>query len=277
GAVITCGAGTRWWDSPSMTAPRMPHPRYTPHRQTADTDLRIGDRVMAVTMPTEPRGGAYSQYLTLPAHAVVRAPAGATPAEAATLPMNGLTARLALDLADVSAGQTLAVIGAAGVVGGYVTQMARAEGITVIADAAPSDEGLVRSLGADMVVLRGPGVAHRILDAVPGGVDGLVDAAGLGSAVVAAAVHDGGAIVALSGDGLRPLSPAELRRRSLRKYLVFVPDYLGDHGRLDRLRRQVEAGEVTPRVARVLSAERAAEAHRLMEAGGVRGRLVLEF
>ncbi|WP_146075665.1 zinc-binding dehydrogenase [Streptomyces sp. Ru62] len=205
---------------------------------------------MAVTMPTEPRGGAYSQYLTLPADAVVRAPSGVTPTEAATLPMNGLTARLALDLADVSAGQTLAV-GAAGVVGGYVMQMARAEGLTVIADAAPSDEALVRALGADMVVLRGPGVAHRMLDVVPGGVDGLVDAAGPGSAAVAAAVADGGAIVALSGDGLRPLSPAELRRRSLRRYLAFIPDYLGDRGRLDHLLRQVEAGELTPRVARV--------------------------
>ncbi|WP_405670219.1 hypothetical protein OG612_39165 [Streptomyces sp. NBC_01527] len=57
----------------------------------------------------------------------------------------------------------------------------RAEGITVVAVAMSADEELVRSLGADLVVLRGPGVARRILDAVPEGVDGLVDTAVIGS------------------------------------------------------------------------------------------------
>ncbi|MFF0401279.1 NADP-dependent oxidoreductase [Streptomyces sp. NPDC005248] len=241
------------------------------------TDLRIGDRVMAMTMPTEPGGGAYAQYLALPAQRVTRAPEGTTHAEAATLPMNGLTARRALDLLGLSAGQSVAVTGGAGMVGGLVIQMARAEGITVVADALPADEELVRSLGADLVVLRGPGVARRILDAVPEGVDGLVDTAVIGSSAVAGAVHDGGVIVTLLGEGPRALHPAELRRRSLRTYIVFVPDYLDDRARLDRLRSQAEAGELTLRIARVLPAEQAAEAHRLLEAGGIRGRLVLEF
>jgi NADPH:quinone reductase-like Zn-dependent oxidoreductase len=191
--------------------------------------------------------------------------------------MNGLTARRALDLLGLSAGQSVAVTGGAGVVGGLVIQMARAEGITVVADASPADEELVRSLGADLVVPRGPGVARRILDAVPEGVDGLVDAAVIGSSAVAGAVRDGGVIVTLLGEGPRALRPADLRRRSLRTYMVFVPDYLDDRARLDRLRSQAEAGELTMRIARVLPAEQAAEAHRLLEAGGVRGRLVLEF
>lgn len=135
----------------------------------------------------------------------------------------------------------------------------------------------MRSLGADLVVLRGPGVARRILGAVPEGVDGLVDAAVIGSSAVAGAVRDGGVIVTFLGEGPRALRPADLRRRSLRTYMVFVPDYLDDRARLDRLRSQAEAGELTLRIARVLPAEQAAEAHRLLEAGGVRGRLVLEF
>ncbi|WP_409467501.1 NADP-dependent oxidoreductase [Streptomyces sp. HC307] len=241
------------------------------------TDLRIGDRVMAMTVPTEPGGGAYAQYLTLPAQRVTRAPEGTSHAEAATLPMNGLTARRALDLLGLSPGQTVAVTGGAGVVGGFVIQMARAEGITVVADASPTDEELVRSLGADRVIRRGPGVARRVLDAMPEGVDGLVDAAVIGSAAVAGAVRDGGVIVTLLGEGPHAISPAELRRRSLRTSMVFVPDYLDDRARLDRLRSQVEAGELTLRIARVLPAEQAAEAHQLLEAGGVRGRLVLAF
>ncbi|MFE9628526.1 NADP-dependent oxidoreductase [Streptomyces sp. NPDC006527] len=242
-----------------------------------DTDLRLGDRVMAMADPTGPLGGAYAEYVVLPAEQVARAPQGATHAEAATLPMNGLTARLAVDLAGLSPGQTLAVTGAPGAVGGYVTQMAKADGLTVVADAAPADEVLVRSFGADIVVGRGTDVAQQVLRAVPEGVAGVIDAAVVGSAVMAPAVHDGGVIVTVLGEGNRALSPDEIRRRSLRMRMAFVPDYLGDRSRLDRLREQAESGELTLRVARTFPAEQAAEAHRLMEAGGVRGRLVLEF
>jgi NADPH2:quinone reductase len=56
-----------------------------------------------------------------------------------------------------------------------------------------------------------------------------------------------------------------------------VRNYAGEQDKLDRLRRQVEAGQLTLRVARVVPAEQAADAHRLLEAGGTRGRLVLEF
>lgn len=128
-----------------------PAPPYVPGMEAAGvldeigagavTDLCIGDRVMAMTMPTEPGGGAYAQYLTLPAQRVTRAPEGTSHAEAATLPMNGLTARRALDLLGLSAGQSVAVTGGAGVVGGLVIQMARAEGLTVVADALPHGRG----------------------------------------------------------------------------------------------------------------------------------------
>ncbi|MFE9352783.1 zinc-binding dehydrogenase [Streptomyces olivaceoviridis] len=56
-----------------------------------------------------------------------------------------------------------------------------------------------------------------------------------------------------------------------------MPRYAREHAELDRLRRLAEEGRLTPRVARVLPAERAADAHRLLEAGGLRGRLVLTF
>lgn len=266
--------------------PRPPHP-YVPGMEAAgvldeigsdvETDLRLGDRVMAMADPRGPLGGAYAQYVVLPAAQVARAPQGTTHAEAATLPMNGLTARLAVDLTGLSRGQTLAVTGAAGAVGGYVTQMAKADGLTVVADASQADEELVRSFGADIVVPRGADVAQHILRAVPAGVAGLVDAAVIGSAVVAPAVHDGGVIVTVLGEGSRAVSPEEMRRRSLRMHMAFVPDYLGDRSRLDDLRELTEAGRLTLRVASTFPPERAAEAHRQMEAGGVRGRLVLEF
>ncbi|MER8154755.1 NADP-dependent oxidoreductase [Streptomyces sp. NPDC094472] len=243
----------------------------------ADTDLRLGDHVMAMVMPIRPEGGAYAEYLVLPVSSVAPAPAGAGHVRAATLPMNGLTARLALDRLDLAPGRTLAVTGAAGVVGGYVVQLAKADGLHVVADAAPADEELVRSLSADVVVPRGDDIADRILDAVPGGVDGIVDAALIGSARLAPAIGDGGGVAVLRDEDSRAVSPAELRRRSLSYRVIYVPDYVSDRARLNTLRRQAESGVLTLRVARTLPAARAAEAHRLLEAGGTRGRIVLEF
>ncbi|MFJ8803062.1 NADP-dependent oxidoreductase [Streptomyces sp. NPDC102487] len=245
--------------------------------EATSSELRIGDRVMAATMPTVPGGGAYAQYLCLPAEWVTRAPAGTSHAQAATLPMNGLTSRQALDLLGLSAGQTLAVTGSAGLIGGYVIQMAKADGLTVAVDAAPADEELVRSLGADLIVPRGSHFGRRVRQAVPNGVDGIVDTAGLISAAVAPAVRDGGSIATLLGHSLHSISAAEQRLRSLTLHAVYVPDYLGDPAKLTRLRLQAEAGELTPRIAQIFPAERARDAHLLMEAGGVRGRLVLEF
>ena len=64
----------------------------------AATGLRVGDAVMAFVMPLRLEAGAYAEYLVLPADWVAPAPADASHAESATLPMNGLTARLAVDV-----------------------------------------------------------------------------------------------------------------------------------------------------------------------------------
>ena len=188
---------------------------------------------------------------------------------AATLPMNGLTARLALDLLALRPGQTLAVTGAAGAVGGYTIQLARAAGLRVIADAAPADAALVRGLGADVVVERGPQVAARIRDAVPAGVDALVDAAVQGEQVLSA-IRDGGQLAAVR-------TYRGETERSIAVVGVLVSDYLHAAGKLAELAGLAADGTLTLRVAAELPAEQAAHAHRLLEAGGVRGRLVLTF
>jgi NADPH2:quinone reductase len=92
--------------------------------------LKVGDAVMAIVVPKGSHG-AYREQIVLDARSVVRAPPGKTHAEAATLPMNGLTARLSFDLLKLSPGQVIAVTGAAGAYGGYVVQLAKAEGLTV--------------------------------------------------------------------------------------------------------------------------------------------------
>jgi NADPH:quinone reductase-like Zn-dependent oxidoreductase len=232
------------------------------------TDLAVGDDVMAIVVP-QGAHGAYAEYIVVPADSVARIPAGATHAAAATLPMNGLTVRLALDLLALQPGQYLAVTGAAGAVGGYAIQLGRAEGLHVIADAAPADEQLVRDLGAEVVLPRGDDFPARVREARPGGADGVIDAAVLDGLALPAA-RDGGRIATVRGYS----GPAE---RGITFHPVRVRDYAREGTRLDQLRRQAEAGQLTLRVARTLPASQAAEAHQALETGGVRGRIVLEF
>ena len=252
-------------------------PPYVPGMELAGTidvapggsGFRSGDRVMAIVSPRTAGGGAQAELVVVPADSVVAVPDGISLIEAATLPMNGLTARLALDLLGLSPGETLAVTGAAGAVGGYTIQLAKVAGLRVIADAWPKDSELVRGLGADVVVPRGEEVATAIRLATGDGADALVDAAVMGPLVLAA-VRDGGQLAALR-------SFRGETERSVKIIPIWVGDYLHEQDKLAGLAALAADGRVTLRVARTLPAELAAEAHRRLEAGGVRGRLVLTF
>ncbi|HXP53974.1 MAG TPA: NADP-dependent oxidoreductase [Streptosporangiaceae bacterium] len=234
------------------------------------TGLQVGDPVMAIVLPRAQRG-AYAELVVVPAESVVRAPAGASHAEAASLLMNALTVRAALDALDLRPGQLLAVTGAAGAVGGFAVQLGKADGLQVVADAAPQDEKLVTELGADTILPRGDDFGARLREVFPAGADGLVDAALLNEHAIPA-VRDGGRIATVRG-----YRGPEAEVRGITFHPVMVRDYAREQAKLDRLREQAEAGQVTLRVARVFPADQAPEAHRAIEAGGVRGRLVLEF
>ena len=232
------------------------------------TNVAVGDAVMAMVVPKASHG-AYREQIVLNARSVVPAPAGTSHVEACTLPMNGLTAQQSLDLLGLSPGQTLAVTGAAGAYGGYVIQLAKTEGLTVIADASEADRELVAGLGADIVVRRGDEVATRIREHFSDGVDGLADGA-VQNELVIPAVRDGGAFTSVRGFIGEPL-------RDISFTATMVRTYDGEFEKLDKLRQLVESGSITLRVADTYTPERAGEAHRRLEAGGTRGRLVIEF
>ena len=228
-----------------------------------------GDRVMAAVSPRLPGGGAQAEFVVVAADALTRVPERISLQAAATLPMNALTVRAALDELALRPGQTLGVTGAAGAVGGYAIQLGRAEGLRVIADASPADENLVGELGAHIVVPRGPGVAARMRQVFPPGVDALVDAAVMGPPALQA-VRDGGRVIAV-----RPFSGET--ERGITVSLVLVFEHLHEGGTLAGLAELAAKGVLSLRVADVLPAAHAAEAHRRFEAHGVRGRLVLAF
>lgn len=234
-----------------------------------DNRLKLGDRVVAYIIPAGPHGGAYAEFVVVPSASVVLAPAGVDFPAASTLLLNGLTAQLALNALALDAGQTVAVTGAAGAFGGYVIQLAKAGGLTVIADASFSDQTLVHSLGADYALDRGEAFAGRVRSLVPEGVPGLVDGAMLNHLALSA-ITDGGSMAVIRGwDG-----PSE---RLITLHKISSTGFATSTALFNQLVQQVEQGVLTLRVANVFPADRAAEAHRQLAAGGVRGRLVLDF
>ena len=233
-----------------------------------------GDRVMAAVSAFVPGGGAQAEYRVVAEDQLARVPDGWSLTEAATLPMNGMTVRTALDMLALPAGSVLAVTGSAGSVGQYAIQLGRHEGLTVIGDAKPEDEALCQSFGAHHVVSRGEAMAAAVRGLYPDGVDAVIDAALLGPAVIGA-VRDGGQLLAV-----RPYAgPAEdgKAERDITVHLVLVGQHLHEGHRIAALADLVDAGVLTLRVADVLPADQAADAHRRLAAGGVRGRLVLTF
>lgn len=232
------------------------------------TDLSVGDPVMAIVVPNGSHG-AYSELIALPADSVTRVPEGADFAHAASLPMNALTARLALDTLDLAPGSTVAVTGAAGALGGYAVELAKEDGLIVVADASDADEQLIRDFGADVVLRRGEHFAQEVREHFPEGADAVIDGS-VQLEEIAPAVKDGGKIITIRG-----------HRDTVERGVTFAPimvvDYAREHQKLDDLRRLAEDGKLTLRVADTLPKEQAAEAHRRLEAGGVRGRLILEF
>jgi NADPH:quinone reductase-like Zn-dependent oxidoreductase len=118
---------------------------------TGVSELRVGDQVYGVTNPRFI--GAYAEYALASAEMVANKPTSLTHVEAASVPVVSVTAWQALfDHAQLKAGQTVVIHGAAGNVGSYAVQLARRAGVQTIATAATDDISFVRDLGANTVI-----------------------------------------------------------------------------------------------------------------------------
>ena len=232
--------------------------------------LAVGDEVMAAVTPRRPEGGAQAELLVVPAVSAVPIPAGATLEQAATLPMNGLTALRGLELLGLEPGETLAVTGGAGLLASYVIPIAKLRGLRVLADAAPADEELVRGFGADVVLPRGDGFVEAVLAAAPGGVDAVFDTAVLGRGVLAA-IRPGGGLAYVR------TWPGDDVEDGITIHPVLVREVLERTDWLLELSDLAARGVLALRVAATFPPERSPEAHRQLEAGGLRGRGVIVF
>ncbi|MFG1675106.1 NADP-dependent oxidoreductase [Micromonospora sp. NPDC049282] len=218
-------------------------------------DLAAGARVAGLVVGFDRDFGTYAEQLVVPAADLAAVPDGLDLVEAATVPLNGLAAAQVVDLlgAAPAGADRLLVTGAAGAVGAYVLSLAPDQGWRVTGLARAEDEQFVRSLGAGFTTAADPGW------------DAVADAANLQEQAFAL-VRDGGAYV-----GVRP----NARPAAARGVTVAVVDTHADGPRLADLLARTASGELPARVHAVLPLDRAADAHRAVAKGGVRGRYVL--
>lgn len=230
-----------------------------------------GMRVMAFTKKQMLQWGACAEYVAVPAGQVIATPAQLDDAEAAGLPVAGLTAWQALvEFARLEAGQTVLVHAAAGGVGSFAVTIARHLGATVIGTCRPENADYVRSLGAaEAVDYRGPGLKERLSALAPEGADVVLDAVGGETLALSyEVVKPGGVIVGLVD---APDHDQCAHKDLSATRLVVRPD----GGQLAELAALAADGKVRLPEIKTLPLEQIAEAHRLSESGHVRGKLVL--
>ncbi|WP_299569380.1 NADP-dependent oxidoreductase [uncultured Williamsia sp.] len=233
---------------------------------TGVADLRVGDPVVGMLPMTA--NGAAAEFVVAPAESLTAAPTSVPLADAAALPVVGLTAWQSLfEIGGLRAGQTVLVNGAGGAVGDYAVQLAHRAGAHVTATASERSAARVRAHGADRVV------GHLDLSGTPA-VDGapfdlvlnLVSTSPEETAALVGLVADGGMHVGtmIAGDP----DPA----RGVTATRVFVRS---DAGLLADLVRQVDDGSLTVEVGRRVTWDDLAAVHADSDAGRTSGKVVV--
>lgn len=230
----------------------------------------VGDEVVVALA-----SGAYTNKLVASAGKLLRKPANVSFEDAAALGVPAGTAYQVVASLGPGDGDVLLIHGASGSVGQAAIQFARARGVTVVGTASARNLDRIRELGG-IALEYGDGLVERVREAVPQGVDYVLDMAGtdaalqasfelvsdrshIGTIVAGARAAELG-IKAWSGGSPQPLTDEEnaLRAEGLMTALAGLAD--GSF--------QVEIGAVYPLT-------QAAEAHRVGEAGEVRGKIIL--
>jgi NADPH2:quinone reductase len=209
--------------------------------------------------------GAFAEQIAVPSAILAPLPDSLGFPEGSTLPVCALTARLLLDAAAISDRDIVLVTGAGGMVGGFVTELARARGARVVAAVRQSDADEARRLGAEMVVSTGSELETVVRGQWQDGVDACLDTVGLGSGALVC-VRDGGAFITSV-----PTAVPDAARGIATQTVQVQPDadVLAD------LAGRAAAGELTVRVAETVPLERFRDAYGRLERGGLRGKIVL--
>lgn len=242
--------------------------------------LAAGDAVWANSLGHAGRQGAATELAVVARERLYRLPAGVDPEVAVAVAHPAVTAYLGwFERARIRPGWTVFVGGGAGNVGISAIEMARYAGARVVASARDAHSGRCLAAGADAVVdYRSPDLAARIAAAAPDGVDVYWDTSGTNDTDVAAAVlKPGGRMLVTAARGPVTVSPAPLYTRdvTIDGFVISRASAAEFAGAAELINAMLAAHRLTTRITRRLPLAQAAQAHRLMEAGDVDGRLLL--
>jgi NADPH:quinone reductase-like Zn-dependent oxidoreductase len=237
------------------------------------TRFAVGDEVFGISR------GSFAEFAAARADKLALKPAGLGFEAAAATAISGLTALQSLtDVGHLQAGQRVLIIGASGGVGTFAVQLAKALGAEVTGVCGPAKADLVRALGADHVL------DYTTDDATSGErrYDLILDINGnTRLARLRRALTPTGTLVIVGGEGGGPWTGGIGRQLRAAALSPFVRQRLTmkipkeHHADLERLARYIEAGDLTPAVDRSYPLEQVPAALRQLEAGQVRGKLVV--
>ena len=229
------------------------------------SEFSVGDEVFGmVRFPRE--GRAYAEYVTAPVTDVALKPRSLGHLEAAAMTLAALTAHQAFEKMNLQAGQRVLIHAAAGGVGHFAVQLAKARGATVIGTASSKNRDFVLALGADEFVdYHAQPFEKQVagVDAVLSTVEG--DTLPRSFEVL----KQGGWLVSIAGQ-----PPGELvQARGVHAEHILVHPSKAD---LETLSALYEAGQLKPHVSQTFALEGVADAHRAQESGRTVGKIVLE-
>lgn len=256
------------------------------------TLFEVGDEVYYAGDIT--RSGTNQEFHLVDERIVGHKPKSLSHAEAAALPLTTITAyesffdRLGIDRDGGNKGESIFIIGAGGGVGSIGIQLAKAAGLIVIATASrPETEGWVTELGADHVVNHHKPMVEQVRDLGFHHVDHVAifnDMRHWDAAVEL--IRPQGAIVSIDDTNLpMPMEGMKTKAASLHWEFMFArsmhrtPDMIEQHNLLTYVGHEIDAGRIRTTVSEVLSpinAENIREAHRLVETGKAKGKIVVE-
>ncbi|GAA2916047.1 MULTISPECIES: NADP-dependent oxidoreductase [Streptomyces] len=230
----------------------------------ATTGFQPGDEVIGFVRDKAMHYGTYAEKISAEPRQLARKPRNLSWAQAAGLPVAGLTAYQAIvHSLEVTAGDTVLVHGASGGVGHLAVQIAIARGARVIGTGSEASQEFIASLGATPVRY-GDELVGQVRKIAPDGIDAILDTAGRGSLSTTHAIAALGARVASI-----TLSAAE--------YPGTIDVFLHlDGDDLTRLVELAEEGKLTVHVDRIFPLDQAARAQQLLAGGHARGKIILE-
>lgn len=230
----------------------------------AVSEFGVGQEVVGYVRMDHVQGGTYAELVGAPVRCLAPKPASYSWEQAAGLPLAGLTARQALVRAlNVSAGDVVLVHAAAGGVGSMAVQLGAVLGARVLGTASEANHDYVRQLGGEPLTY-GDGLADRVRELVPEGIDAALDLVGGEALEVSAQV--------LKPSGRLASVTDAARVHELGGAYIFVRPDTND---LSTLSAQADIGRLTVEVAQTFPLAQAADAHRSGEQGHTRGKLVL--